>query len=158
VDITNSIHVPILLFFHRVSAFFLLAKKSRYAESWLVYFWRERLPLATEGSFSPEGKTLQGVHIYIISIWILLTKYDHHWLVTLRTVVNNMFYLFKVIGNRCTWTISLIGRPPLQYSSSLCLHSVTILRKLNCAETWEESGRKEIRRKLASSQTALGEP
>jgi hypothetical protein len=40
------------------SAFFLLAKKSRYAENWLVYFWRERLPLATEGSFSPEGKTL----------------------------------------------------------------------------------------------------
>jgi hypothetical protein len=24
----------------------------------LVYFWRERLPLATEGSFSLEGKTL----------------------------------------------------------------------------------------------------
>jgi hypothetical protein len=42
----------------------------------------------------------------------------------------------------------LIGRPPL-LSSSLCLHSLTILRKLNCAETWEESGRKEIRRNLA---------
>jgi hypothetical protein len=40
------------------AAFFLLVKKSRYAESWLVYFWREKLPLATEGSFSPEGKTL----------------------------------------------------------------------------------------------------
>jgi hypothetical protein len=40
-------------------AFFLLAKKSVRDESWLVYFWRETLPLATSLTFSPEGKMLQ---------------------------------------------------------------------------------------------------
>jgi hypothetical protein len=39
-------------------AFFLLAKKSGRDESWVVYFWRETLPLATSLTFSPEGKTL----------------------------------------------------------------------------------------------------
>jgi hypothetical protein len=48
----------LVLFPDSSPAFFLLAKKSGRDESWLVYFWRETLPLATSLTFSPEGKTL----------------------------------------------------------------------------------------------------